>query len=130
MRLTYNSLLLEQLFFPSHNFLFLFFIFLPSLLFLTFFSFFFFFLCVPYFFFLFPLSLKKYSHFLILYQRTKEMYTNHDQLISLHFFITLFKFYKNVCKEMCTNYFFLLVDINLNHNVILYFFITLLILYW
>ena len=51
--------------------------------------------------------------------------------ISLYFFITLFKFYKNACKEMCTNYnlFFLLVDINLNHNVILYFFITLLILY-
>jgi hypothetical protein len=52
--------------------------------------------------------------------------------ISLYFFITLFKFYKNVCKEMCTNLdlFFLLVDINSNHNVILYFFITLLILYW
>jgi hypothetical protein len=54
--------------------------------------------------------------------------------ISLYFFIILFKFYKNVCKEMCTNhdlfFFFLLVDINLNHNVILYFFITLLILYW
>ena len=48
------------------------------------------------------------------------------------FFITLFKFYKNVCKEMCTNHdlFFLLIDINLNHNVILYFFIILLILYW
>ena len=31
---------------------------------------------------------------------------------SLLFFITLFKFYKNVCKKMCTNYdlFFLLVD--------------------
>jgi hypothetical protein len=40
------------------------------------------------------------------------------------FFITLFKYYKNVCKEMCTNHdlFFLLVSINLNHNVILYFF--------
>jgi hypothetical protein len=56
----------------------------------------------------------------------------HTIYISLYFFITLFKFYKNVCKEMCTNHdlFFLLVDINLNHNVILYFFITLLILYW
>jgi hypothetical protein len=54
----------------------------------------------------------------------------HTIYISLHFFITLFKFYKNVCKEMCTNYlFFLLVDITLNHNVIFYFFITLLILY-
>jgi hypothetical protein len=52
--------------------------------------------------------------------------------ISLYFFITLFKFYKNMYKEMCTNHdlFFLLVDINLNHNVILYFFIILLILYW
>ena len=50
--------------------------------------------------------------------------------VSLYFFITLFKIYKNV-KEMCTNrdLFFLLVDINLNHNVILYFFITLLIFY-
>jgi hypothetical protein len=53
----------------------------------------------------------------------------HTIYISLYFFITLFKFYKNVCKEMCTNHdlFFLLVYINLNHNVILYFFITLLI---
>jgi hypothetical protein len=57
----------------------------------------------------------------------------HTQCTFLYiFFITLFKFYKNVCNEMCTNHdlFFLLVDINLNHNVILYFFITLLILYW
>jgi hypothetical protein len=55
----------------------------------------------------------------------------HTIHISLYFFIILFKFYKNTCKEMCTNHdlFFLLVDINLNHNVILYFFITLLILY-
>ena len=52
--------------------------------------------------------------------------------ISLYFFIKLFKFYKNVCKEICTNHnlFFLLVDFNLNYNVTLYFFITLLILYW
>jgi hypothetical protein len=52
--------------------------------------------------------------------------------ISLYFFIILFKFYKNVCKEMCINhdlFIYLLVDINLNHKVILYFFITLLILY-
>jgi hypothetical protein len=58
----------------------------------------------------------------------------HTIYISLKKIITLFKFYKNVCKEMYTNHclFFLLVlvDINLNHNVILYFFITLLILYW
>jgi hypothetical protein len=55
----------------------------------------------------------------------------HTIHISLYFFITLFKFYKNVRKEMCTNHdlFFLLVDINLNHTLILYFFITLLILY-
>ena len=25
--------------------------------------------------------------------------------ISLYFFITLFKFYKNVCKEMCINHY-------------------------
>jgi hypothetical protein len=56
----------------------------------------------------------------------------HTIHISLYFFITLFKFYKNVCKEMCTNHdlFCLLVDINFNYNIILYFFITLLILYW
>ena len=48
----------------------------------------------------------------------------HTINISLYFFITLYKFYKNVCKEICINQelFFLLVDINLNHNVILYFF--------
>jgi hypothetical protein len=64
---TYNSLLLQQLFFPCLIFLFLSFIFLPSLLFPTFSL-----LCVPYFFSFFILSLKKYSHFLILYQRTKD----------------------------------------------------------
>jgi hypothetical protein len=61
------------------------------------------------------------------------IYIAHTIHISLYFFITLFKFYKNVCKEMCTNhdlFFLLLLDINLNHNIILYFFITLLILYW
>ena len=128
---TYNSLLLEQLFFPSLNFSLCCFFF-PSLSFVPYFFSSSFFMCSLFFFSLFLLSLKKYFHFLILYQRTTEIYTNHDQLISLFFFITLFKFYKNVCKEMCTNYdlFFLLVDINLNHNVILYFFITLLILYW
>ena len=57
----------------------------------------------------------------------------HTQYTFLYiFFIILFKFYRNVYNEMCTNHglFFLLVDINLNHNVILYFFIILLILYW
>jgi hypothetical protein len=34
------------------------------------------------------------------------------------------------CAKIMTYFFFLLVDINLNHNVILYFFIILLILYW
>ena len=57
----------------------------------------------------------------------------HTIYISLYFFIILFKFYKNVCKKMCTDhdfiFYFLLIDINLNHNIILYFFITLLILY-
>ena len=56
----------------------------------------------------------------------------HTIHIFLYFFITLFKFYKNVCKEKCINhdlFFILLVNINLNYNVILYFFITLLILY-
>jgi hypothetical protein len=50
----------------------------------------------------------------------------HTIHIYLYIFITLFKFYKNVCKEMCTNHdlFFLLVDINLNYNIIFYFFIT------
>ena len=66
---TYNSLLLEQLFFSCLIFLFLSFIFLPSLLFPTFSLFF---LCVPYFLFFFLLSLKKYSHFFILYQRTRD----------------------------------------------------------
>jgi hypothetical protein len=56
----------------------------------------------------------------------------HTIHISLYFLITLFKFYKNVCKEICTIYdlFVLLIDINLNHNIIFYLFITLLILYW
>jgi hypothetical protein len=54
----------------------------------------------------------------------------HTQYTFLYiFFIILFKFYKNVCNAQIMTYFFLLVDINLNHNIILYFFITLLILY-
>jgi hypothetical protein len=60
------------------------------------------------------------------------IFISHTIHIYLYFFIILFKFYKNVCKKMCTNHdlFCLLVNINLNYNVILYFFITLLILYW
>jgi hypothetical protein len=62
------------------------------------------------------------------------MYISIAQIIhiSLFFLLHCSNFYKNMCKEMCTNHdlFFLLVDINLNHNEILYFFITLLILYW
>jgi hypothetical protein len=47
----------------------------------------------------------------------------HTIHISIYFFITLFNFFKNVCKEMCTNHdlFFLLVNINLNYNAIFYF---------
>ena len=126
---TYNSLLLENSFFPYLIFLFFFFFF-PFFLFPTFSLFY---LCVPYFFFLFLLSLKMYSHFLILYKRTREMCTNHDQLISLYFFLLHFSNFIKMCARRCAQimtYFFLLVDINLNHNVILYFFITLLILYW
>jgi hypothetical protein len=119
---TYSSLLLKGLFFPLLKFLFLSFIFLPPLLFPTFSPFFFFFFFF-FFLFLFYFFYHKWFVYISIVQ------TIH---ISLFFFITLFKFYKNMCKEMCTNHdlFFLLVDINLNHNKILYFFITLLILYW
>ena len=121
MRSAYNSLLLEGLFFPCLIFFFISFIFLPPLLFPYFFSFF---CCVPYFFsfFLFFIFYHKCFVYISIAQKIH---------ISLYFFITLFKFYKNICKEMCTNHdlFFLLVDINLNHNVILYFFIILLVLY-
>jgi hypothetical protein len=51
----------------------------------------------------------------------------HTIHISLYFFITLFKFYKMCarrCAQIMTFFFFFFVDINLNHNVILYFFIT------
>ena len=69
MGLIYNNLLLEQLFFPYLVFLFPSFIFLLSLLFLTFSLFFYVF---SIFFSFFLLSLKKYSYFLILYQRTRD----------------------------------------------------------
>ena len=149
---TYNSLLLEQLFFPLLNFS-LFFLLFSFPLFVPYF-FFFFFMC-SYFFSFFLFSLKKYSHFLILYQRTKELLCRivkiyledvydiffiinglcisllHTQCTFLYIFLLHCPNFIKMCKEMCTNHdlFFLLVDINLNHNVILYFFITLLILY-
>jgi hypothetical protein len=56
----------------------------------------------------------------------------HTIYISLFFLLHCSNFIK-MCVRRCAQimtYFFLLVDINLNHNVILYFFITLLILYW
>ena len=67
---TYNNLLLEQLFFPSLNFSLSFFYF-PSLSFVPYF--FSFSDVFPIFSLSFFLFLKKYSHFLILYQRTKEL---------------------------------------------------------
>ena len=67
---TYNSLLLEQLFFPSLNFSLSFFYFPSISLFPTFSLFL---MCSIFFFSFFLLSLKKYSHFLILYQRTREL---------------------------------------------------------
>jgi hypothetical protein len=53
---------------------------------------------------------------IILEQNLTYLLKINEMHISLYFFITLFKFYKNVCKEMCTNHdlFFLLVHINLN----------------
>ena len=47
----------------------------------------------------------------------------HTIHICLHFFITLFKFCKSVQRDMhkLWPFFFLLVDINLNHNVNFYF---------
>jgi hypothetical protein len=56
----------------------------------------------------------------------------HTIHISLYFLLHCSNFIK-MCARRCAQimtYFFLLVDINLNYNVILYFFITLLILYW
>ena len=150
MGLAYNSLLLEQIFFPWLNFSLSFFYF-PSPSFVP--TFFLFFMCSLFFLFLSFIFEKvfSFSHFVLknqgalvkiyledvynifYYQWFVYISIAHTIHIFLYFFITLFKFYKNVCKEMCTNhdlFFFLLVDINLIHNVILYFFITLLILYW
>jgi hypothetical protein len=57
----------------------------------------------------------------------------HTQYTFLYFFYYIcsnfIKMYARKCAQIM-NYFFLLVDINLNHNIIFYFFITLLILYW
>ena len=125
MRPTYNNLLLEQLFFSLLNFLFLSFIFLPSLLFPTFSLFL---MCSLFFLFLSFIFEKSILILLILYQRTRELWCRivkiysenvydifyhkwfvyisivHTIHIFLYFFITLFKFYKNVCKEMCINH--------------------------
>ena len=127
---TYNSLLLEQLFFLSLNFSLSFFYF-PSLSFVSYFLSFF--DVFPIFSLSFSLSLKKYYYFLILYQRTKELwcwivkiysedvydifyhkwfvyiFIAHTKHISLYFFITLFKFYKicvRRCAQMMTCFFF------------------------
>ena len=48
--------------------------------------------------------------------------------IFLLYYSNFIKIYVRRCAQTI-GYFFLLVDINLNHNVILYFFIILLILY-
>ena len=58
----------------------------------------------------------------------------HTQYTFLYLFLLYCSKFIKMCAERCAQImiylFFLLVDINLNHNVILYFFITLLILYW
>jgi hypothetical protein len=56
----------------------------------------------------------------------------HTQYTFLYIFLLHYSNFIKMCSKRCAQimtYFFLLVDINLNHNVILYFFITLLILY-
>ena len=127
MEPTYNSLLLEGLFFPLLNFSLPFFYF-PSSSFVPYFFSFFLFVVFPTFspFFYF------YFYFIFIINGLCISLLHRQYTFLYIFFIILFKIYKNMCKEMCTNHylFFLLVNINLNHNVILYFFITLLILYW
>jgi hypothetical protein len=57
----------------------------------------------------------------------------HTIHISLYFFLLHCSNFVKMCARryaQIVTYFFLLVNINLNHNVIPYFFITLLILYW
>ena len=59
------------------------------------------------------------------------LYCTHNTHFSIFFLLHCSNFIK-MCVRRCAQimtYFFLLVDINLNHNVIFYFFITLLILY-
>jgi hypothetical protein len=56
----------------------------------------------------------------------------HTQYTFLYIFLLYYLNFIKMCVRRCAQimtYFFLLVDINLNHNVIFYFFITLLILY-
>ena len=115
MRPTYNSLLLERLFFPSLNFSHSFFYFpFPSF--------------VPYFFFFFLICslLFLFISFII-----NGLYISllHTQYTFLYIFLlqcsNFIKIYARRCAQIMT-YFFLLVDINLNHNVILYFFTSLL----
>jgi hypothetical protein len=57
----------------------------------------------------------------------------HTQYIFLYIFLLHYSNFIKKCARkyaQIMTYFFLLVDVNLNHNVILYFFIILLILYW
>jgi hypothetical protein len=57
----------------------------------------------------------------------------HTIHISLFFLLHCSNFIKICAKrsaQIMTYFFFFLLTINLNHNVILYLFITLLILYW
>jgi hypothetical protein len=57
----------------------------------------------------------------------------HIQYTFLYIFLLHYSNFTKMCARRCTQimtYFFLLIDINLNYNVILYFFIILLTLYW
>jgi hypothetical protein len=105
MRPTYNSLLLEGLFFPLLNFSLPFFYFLLFL----------FFCCVPYFFSLFILF---YFIFII---NGLCISLLHKQYAFLYIFLLHCSNFIKICARRCAQiiiYFFLLVDINLNHNVI------------
>jgi hypothetical protein len=57
----------------------------------------------------------------------------HTQYTFLNIFLLHYSNFIKMCARryaQIMTYFFLLIDINLNYNAILYFFITLLILYW
>jgi hypothetical protein len=58
----------------------------------------------------------------------------HTQYTFLYIFLLYCSNFIKMCTrryaQIMTFFFFLLVNINLNQNIILYFFITLLILYW